>query len=242
MKAIIFSDIHANLTAFKAVLTDINSKYTPDLFISLGDLIDYGMRSNEIIEEIKKIDKPILANLRGNHEKAIVDGELSKFSSERGKIISRYTKNHLTDESISYIKTVMEEPSKEIYIKGNRILLLHGDIKDPYWGKLIPEKTNDEMYREYDYVFSGHTHIPFKVEVFFEDYNPTLRNQKKTVFINPGSVGQPRNLNANAQYVFIDFVTGETHFNSVPYNIEVEQNLFPIEIDTFYSERLKFGI
>ena len=45
-----------------------------------------------------------------------------------------------------------------------------------------------------------------------------------------------------AQYVYINFKTGETHFNAVPYDIEAEQSLFPKEIDTFYSERLKFGI
>jgi len=42
--------------------------------------------------------------------------------------------------------------------------------------------------------------------------------------------------------VYINFETGETHFNAVPYDIEAEQSLFPKEIDTFYSERLKFGI
>ena len=102
MKVIIISDIHANLTAFNAVLDDASNKYSPDAYISLGDLIDYGMRSNEIIERIQQIETPIIANLKGNHEKAIIDGNLQYFSSERGRIMSIYTKEHLSDKSFSY--------------------------------------------------------------------------------------------------------------------------------------------
>lgn len=242
MKVIIFADIHANLTAFEAVLADIEKKYTPDAFICLGDLIDYGMRSNEIIERMKQMQVPLLANLKGNHEKALIDGELSRFSSDRGRVISTYTRNHLTQASIDYINHKMEEPHREIEIDGQKVLLLHGDIEDPYWGKLTPAKTQNEAYAEYDYVLSGHIHQPHKIETFFPTDNPTMRNQKRTVFINPGSVGQPRNHNANAQYVYLDFESSETHFCSVPYNYEEEQKLFPEEIDSFYSERLKYGI
>lgn len=242
MKVIIFADIHANLTAYEAVLADIENRYTPDAFISLGDFIDYGMRSNEIIERMKQIKTPLLANLKGNHEKALIDGELSRFSSDRGRVMSTYTRDHLTQASIDYINNVMEEPRKEIVIGGKKVLMLHGDIADPYWGKLTPAKTQDEAYAEYDYVLSGHIHQPFKIETFFKAENPTMRNQKRTVFINPGSVGQPRNHNANAQYVYLDFESGETHFNTVPYDYEEEQKLFPEEIDKFYSERLKYGI
>ena len=242
MKIILFADIHANLTAFEAVLADIEKRYKPDAIISLGDFIDYGMRSNEIIERIQHINVPIIANLKGNHEKALLDFDLSHFSSERGRVMSAYTRKHLSEASVDYINNVMQEPHQEILIDGYKVLLLHGDIYDPYWGKLTPFKTQDEMYKEYDYVLSGHIHQPFKIETFFKADNPILRNQKRTIFINPGSVGQPRNQNPCAQYVYMDFVTGETHFNTVPYNFEEEQKLFPDEIDKFYSERLKYGI
>lgn len=242
MKVILFADIHANLTAFDAVLSDIEKRYKPDAYISLGDFIDYGMRSNEIIERIKQTTVPLIANLKGNHEKALIDGELSRFSSERGRVVSKYTRNHLTKDSVDYINNVMQEARQELVIDGYKVLLLHGDIDDPYWGKLVPTKTQDEKYKDYDYVLSGHIHQPFKIDVFFKAENPVMRNQKRTTFINPGSVGQPRNMNPCAQYVYVDFLTGETHFNTVPYNVEEEQKLFPEEIDKFYSERLKYGI
>lgn len=242
MKVILFADIHANLTAFEAVLADINTRYQPDAMISLGDLIDYGMRSNEIIECIQEVEIPIVANLKGNHEKALIDGDLSHFSSERGRVMSTYTRNHLNQASKNYIKNVMQEPKQELEIDGNKVLLLHGSIEEPYWGKLTPSKVDDEKYKDYDYVISGHIHQPYKIDVFFKAEIPLMRNQKRTTFINPGSVGQPRNHNPYAQYVYMDFQTAETHFNVVPYDVDAEQALFPKEIDKFYSERLKFGI
>ena len=242
MKLILFSDIHANLTALEAVLRDIDDRYKPDAIISLGDFIDYGMRSNEIIERIQHMKFPLFANLKGNHEKALMDGDLSRFSSERGKVMSIYTRKNLTKASIDYINNMMQEPMQELEIDGVKILLLHGDIDDPYWGKLTPSKVQDDRYRFYDYVFSGHIHQSFKIDAYFIVDNPLMRNQKRTTFINPGSVGQPRNQNPCAQYVYIDIKTGETHFNTVPYDIKEEQKLFPKEIDKFYSERLKYGI
>lgn len=242
MKLVLFADIHANLTAFEAVLHDISNRYEPDAMISLGDFIDYGMRPNEIIERIQQINIPLLANLKGNHEKAIIDGDLSNFSSERGREMSSYTRSRLSQASIDYINNVMQEPKQEIELDGYKILLLHGDIENPYWGKLTPAKIQDERYSSYDYVFSGHIHQPFKVDMYFCVSNHIMRNQRRTTFINPGSVGQPRNHNPFAQYVYIDFKNGETHFNTVPYDIEAEQNLYPKEIDIFYRDRLKFGI
>ena len=156
--------------------------------------------------------------------------------------MSMFTRDKLTQSSMHYIKHIMEEPMRELVVDNRKILLLHGDIDNPYWGKLTPSKINDPRYSPYDYVFCGHTHHTFKVEAYFEVDDPVMRNQKRTTFINPGSVGQPRNHNPHAQYVYIDILTGETHFNTVSYNIDEEQRLYPDEIDKFYSERLKYGI
>ena len=51
-KFVILSDIHANLTALKAVLSDIQAQgYLPDAVVILGDIINYGMRSDFRIKE-----------------------------------------------------------------------------------------------------------------------------------------------------------------------------------------------
>ncbi len=242
-KLLIFSDIHANLTALHAVLDDAFSKYQPDGLILLGDIINYGMRPNEVISLLTQTQCPILVNLIGNHEKALLDGDLSHFSTERGKYLLNYTSSILSDDSFSYIQRKMNPTAIfSIELSEKKILFIHGDIDDPYWGKLSADKIHDIRYSTYDYVFSGHTHLPHYIESYYSIDCPSLRNKKKTVFINPGSVGQPRNHNPYAQYVYIDIINGLVHFNAVPYNVKIEQALYPEKIDPFYKNRILIGI
>ena len=49
---------------------------------------------------------------------------------------------------------------------------------------------NDERFAEYDYVISGHSHVPHFVEHFFASEDAAYRNKKRTIFINPGSASR----------------------------------------------------
>lgn len=241
---IILSDIHANLTALKAVLLDIEHQgYLPDAFILLGDIINYGMRPNEVIEEIKSLSCPVIVNLMGNHEKALLDMDLTHFSTERGKRLLEYTSSILTETSLCYIEENMNPlgiQTEEWCEK--RILFLHGNRNDRFWGKLSNESLSDSYYSDYDFVISGHTHLPHYLSYYYPVDCPHLRNKKRTVFINPGSVGQPRNQNSCAQYVYFELLTGITHYNAVEYDIEAERRLYPEYLDVFYKDRLLLGI
>lgn len=239
MKIVILSDIHANLTAFNAVL-EFTSK--ADGLILLGDLIDYGPHSNEVIKLIMDCKTPILCNITGNHEHAVINGDYSRFSSQRGRISAQFTRKSLNNTSWQYIKTVMSlNGFQKFIIDGNKCLAVHGSLDDTYWKPLMPWD-NLEAYKSYDYVFSGHSHVPHFFEKFYEADDIRHRNKKKTVFINPGSVGQPRNLNPMAQYAVWDTVTGEVTMAKVYYDIAKEQQAFSPVIDIFYKERLESGV
>lgn len=236
------SDIHANLSALQAVLADVFAKYHPDAFAFLGDNINYGMRPNEVINILRSLQIPIIVNLAGNHEKALLDLELNRFSTERGKELLKYTASIMSEASMNYISNELCQGAFKLDVSDKKILFVHGDLDDPFWGKLTLEKINDNRYQNYDYVFSGHTHLPHYLELYFSVNNPQLRNKKKTVFINPGSVGQPRNQNPCAQYVYMELDNNLVHFNAVHYDIKAEQELYPKSFDLFYSSRLTYGI
>lgn len=87
--------------------------------------------------------------------------DLSHFSTERGKRLLEYTSSVLSDSSYSYIRNRMNQKGFfSMNLSGKNILFLHGDIVDPYWGKLLPEKIHDIRYSTYDYVFPGiHTSL-----------------------------------------------------------------------------------
>lgn len=243
MRIALLSDIHANVTALQAVLADIDERGHVEAFALLGDLVNYGPRPNEIVAIVRSFTRPVLVNLWGNHEYSIFGGSLERFSTDRGRSVLNYTNTILSDEARSYLKKELtNEGYREMEVEGHRILFIHGNLDDPYWGKFGIDKMSDGRFVEYDYVISGHSHIPHYVEHFFAADNPLYRNKKRTIFINPGSVGQPRNHNPLAQYGVLDLSSGEYEHRCVQYDIREEQELFAEDVDSFYKERIKLGI
>lgn len=240
MKLLILSDIHGNVSAFEQVLKASLEKH-PDAVAFLGDFIDYGMRSNQIIEMIEHIDLPIVCNIWGNHEQAIMLEDYSRFSSKRGADCAKFTREHLSPRSCSFLNDITAKSGSMTFeFQGKYFLAVHGSLEDAYW-KALDFTSDLTNYAAYDYVLSGHSHIPHIFSKFYAADAPNMRNRKKTVFINPGSVGQPRNHDPAAQYAILDFETGVT-FYRVPYDIKYEQSLYPKEIDAFYKTRLQYGV
>lgn len=78
MKALIISDIHANITALDAVLEHAEDF---DATWCLGDVIGYGPDPNECIARIQSL--PNLVCLLGNHDAAVIgDIDITSFNIE----------------------------------------------------------------------------------------------------------------------------------------------------------------
>lgn len=244
MAYIVLSDIHANLSALRAALRHARNSYSGFSIIILGDIINYGMRPNEVIAELRQLSEPIEFILSGNHEQALRDGDDTRFSTDRGRAVLACTKRMLADESRAFLNCdVLPSGSTEFVTStGKKVLAIHGSLDDPFWGVIDSCSSRDERYAPYDYVLSGHSHIPHLIEEFHAADAPELRNRHRTVFLNPGSVGQPRNQNPRAQYMFWDPDTETVHFNSAAYDIAEEQSLYTDEADPFYRDRLLRGI
>ena len=241
MKVFLLSDIHGNKTALNTVFEYIKARESDGLIL-LGDLIDYGPHSNEVISMLENCNIPILCNIQGNHEDAILRDRYSRFSSPRGVISAKYTKSLLTEKSLYYLTKVMKQDGKtEFALSGKKCIAIHGCLDDDYWGKFSLDK-NLENYSVYDFVFTGHSHKPHFFEFYSKIQAPKTRNLKKTIFINPGSVGQPRNLNPKTQFVYLDTETENIEFIKLDYDIIKEQNAFSTDVDSFYKKRLEAGI
>ena len=242
MRLALLSDIHANVTALNAVLEEVGRRHV-DKFVLLGDLVNYGMRPNEIVDMIRGMDDKFAAKIWGNHEKAVMDNDTTRFATDRGRAILHYTQKHLSQESIDFINNKMNcDGTCSLEIDGKKFLLVHGIMGDPYWGKFTPVELTREEYAPYDFVLTAHSHVCHYFEVLFKADSPSTRNKKKTVFINPGSVGQPRNINPCAQFGILNTETTEYEHVCVPYDIKAEQELYTDEVDVFYKDRLTLGI
>lgn len=240
-RILIISDIHGNMAALDSVLHTVSQKKI-DGIILLGDLIDYGPDSNEVIERISNIPKErIVVNIWGNHERAVINEDFGHFSSERGKISAMYTRTRLTEFSLEYLKSMNQKGIEIFYIRGKRCLAVHGSLEDNFW-KSIAAGEGSSQYKEFDYVFSGHSHIPHDYQYFFESDDESMRYRKRTVFINPGSVGQPRNHNPNAHFAIWDTDDDSVELLTVKYDIESEVKKFTDDVDVFYKERIRKGI
>lgn len=243
---LILSDIHGNVSAFDAVMDDCKDVSFAGILL-LGDLIDYGMRSNEIIQKIEEVAAAawkdrILVNIWGNHEKLVVDKDLERLSSDRGRGIAKYTADHLSDASKEYIlKKMNRDGIQESVIGGFKLLAVHGSLEDHYW-KAIGHEDLRGCYEQYDIVLGGHSHYSHCFTHFYPGEYPDLRNKKAVTFINPGSVGQPRNQNPCAQYAILGLPSKRVELRAVEYDIGYEQSLFPDEVDAFYRDRLTRGI
>jgi predicted phosphodiesterase len=64
IRALILSDIHANLPALEAVLAAAPQH---DVVWNLGDIVGYGANPNEVVELARKLDG---IAVRGNHDRA----------------------------------------------------------------------------------------------------------------------------------------------------------------------------
>ena len=241
-KYAVLSDLHGNLQALMAVVKDIKDGDVKGVLL-LGDIVDYGMQSNEVVTYLRdKLDYPIYCNLWGNHERAIMRSDFTHFSSQRGidsakrtaSILSGLTKRYLEQELI-------QAGFLELKLEGKRCLAVHGSLEDPYWKAIYPGNLNGN-YEQYDIVLSGHSHYSHVFQVFYDCEKSETRNKRVVWFINPGSVGQPRNHNVCAQYAIFDPGTMSVDMRAVPYNVELTMSLFDDTVDPFYRERLGKGI
>ena len=245
-KYLVLSDIHGNVSAFDAVMEDCKGETFAGVIL-LGDLIDYGMRSNEIVQRLMSLAENewknrIVVNIWGNHEKLVVDKDLERLSSDRGRVMARYTARQLTKDSVRYIQVCMNKAGiQEFNIGGLKCLAVHGSLEDNYWKAIDPDNLRGD-YTGYTMVFGGHSHYSHVFTHFYQVEDPELRNKKAVIFVNPGSVGQPRNQNPYAQYAVVALPSKRVELRAVEYDVEYEQSLYPDEINEFYKTRLIRGV
>jgi predicted phosphodiesterase len=239
----ILSDIHGNLYALEAVIKDM-ADFDIEGVILLGDLIDYGMQSNEVVQYLHdRFRYKILCNIWGNHERAIMLSDFQRFSSQRGVESAKNTAKSLTEEAKRYLDREMcHEGCCEFLLDGLKCLAVHGSAEDVYWKPVLPDDVHGD-YGNYDLVFSGHSHYPHIFTKFYDADDIEMRNKHAVMFINPGSIGQPRNHNPYAQYMIFDTAEKNAFVRCAAYDVEAAMRLFDgASVDLFYRDRLLKGV
>lgn len=243
MKIAIFSDVHSNLPALEAVLTDIK-RQCASMLVCLGDIVGYNAEPAACVERVRETCDCVI---QGNHDEACaVDLDISDFSSiaEAGV---KYSRAHLpaehkqylrdlrlfkTTERWTYVHASLAEPSEWYYVNSPREALLH----------FCEQRT--------PVAFCGHTHRPL---VWFRDRSGKLGIERPRALValyrpakylvNVGSVGQSRDRDPRACYTIFDTDNNAIHFRRISYNVRATQKkILAAGLPEVLALRLELGL
>ncbi|MFT4547842.1 MAG: putative phosphodiesterase, partial [Verrucomicrobiales bacterium] len=221
MRFAIFSDIHANLQAWEAVLADIRSQAV-DTLVCLGDVVGYGPMPGPVLESVyQHTDNFVL----GNHD-AVVGGRIDAGTfNQHARYVIQWTADQLGDEGAAFFAQV------PLTLRGEKMLFTHGDAARPghfdYVVKAEDSRPSFQACKD-EVIFFGHTHDPC---VFACANNrgiidklpgeDLVLSKGRRYMVNPGSVGDPRSANdLRGSYCIYDDTTRRLTFRKVEFDAE----------------------
>ena len=227
MRALIFSDIHANLDALEAVLAAAPQH---DATWNLGDVVGYGGSPNEVIERVRSL--PEITHVRGNHDK-VCCGESSALSfNPIAREAAMWTQTILTEENNQWLHDLPHGP---VDVEGRDATISHGSpLDEDLYILNIREAWPALQQMKTQITFFGHTHVQggfgwnegqwFEMKPQYQVSSGIASWVLPLVegthyLINPGSIGQPRDGDWRAAFCILDKAAQEITFYRVPYDL-----------------------
>jgi diadenosine tetraphosphatase ApaH/serine/threonine PP2A family protein phosphatase len=222
MRYAILADIHSNMAAFEAVLSDADGRGGFDKIWCLGDVVGYGPDPNECIKRLRQFEHVCIA---GNHDWAAIGKMDTSEFNPVAALAANWTAQQLTAEDRDYLQNL------PFTLREGGFTLAHGSPREPIWEYLLStEAAKDNFaYFETAYCLVGHSHVPLIFElagdkaVYKEFKEANLKLKEKRMIINPGGVGQPRDGDPRASYAIYDAEAQTVRHYRVEYDIPATQ-------------------
>jgi predicted phosphodiesterase len=226
MRVAVLADVHANLPALEAVQRDFSEEGIQSIW-HLGDAVGYGAEPFACLQMLFDLDALLIV---GNHEQAACDlAEANGFNSAAAHAI-RWTRDKLTPDTR---KDLCDLPVNLSPHPG--VFLFHG-----LPGNAIGYLRTEETAQIRPMIF---THLTGRPVRMFEPGEELILAPGRRYLVNPGSVGQPRNGDPNAQYLIFDTEEGHISFRKVPYDIDAAQErILQAGLSPSLAARLTQGI
>jgi diadenosine tetraphosphatase ApaH/serine/threonine PP2A family protein phosphatase len=243
---LIVSDIHANLTAFEAVLAAAEGRW--EQAVCLGDVVGYGPDPNETIERVVALG---ITTIRGNHDKTGAGLEDSESFNPVARAAVDWTHRQLTPENLRWLR---ELPAGPLLRDG--LVFVHGAIDDEDEYVFSPDVAARGLeVSPAPVTLFGHTHVQGgflqrndRVETIRPPmrpgagFTPLAFEHGVRYLLNPGSVGQPRDGDPRAAFGLLDSGRQVFEFWRVPYDIEaVQKRMEQAGLPEALVLRLAFG-
>jgi putative phosphoesterase len=221
----LISDVHSNVVALEAVLSKMDALGVEKI-LHAGDIVGYNPYPNETIELFKKRE---ILSIRGNHERALLTGDMPNFNWHAACAL-QWTSNTISRENRDYISKLKD--TEAVLLGDTWIFLVHGSPNDPD-EYVYPEDVEPRLLimTSSDILVLGHTHIQFKKEF------------KEGIIVNPGSVGQPRDQDPASAFAILDTDTKRVELKRTGYDIEkVIEDMRKTYLPEELAFRLRDGI
>lgn len=222
MKLAIISDIHANITALKIALDFIDRQQGIERIICLGDLVGFNTAPGECVDLIQ--ERQILS-IAGNHDAGVVGTMVEKqFPWECWEAI-QWTRRQLNERQLTFLRSLAPQKIVE-----KKFWIMHGIFADQYHYMVGNRKHRYAFLRlraaGLRLAFYGHIHQQtcFETRGIFGTIrscasdSPVLLDPHASYLINPGTIGQPRTLDAFVQFAIVDFDQHTLQFHRIPYD------------------------
>jgi predicted phosphodiesterase len=241
MRIAVFSDVHGNLTAFRAVLEHINQQPSLNAIVFAGDLCLFGPRPQACIDLLKSQE---LRCIVGNTDEWIRQpppveddmGDNLRQKRQQIREMSQWTEQQLTESSLEWLDALRQSfqlrfsPSSALK---DDLLIVHAnpvnlgqiifpsiDRQRELYGRVRQDDDDlEDILRsvEAKVIAFGHLHIP------------NLRIWKDKLLANISSVSMPGDGDARAKYAIISWqpdIGWSVEYFKIPYPAEEEIKAF----------------
>jgi putative phosphoesterase len=174
----LLGDVHANVTALRAVLADI-ARAGLTRGVLTGDLVMRGTDPEECVAEVRRLGWPCVL---GNTDSKVADGrppdpEHPKADRPGSRA---WTLTRLSDESLAFLGSL--QLVERVPLGPATVAVMHGSPTDPN-GTIDAGTSKRRLARlaeelDVDCIVTGHTH------------EPLVRTAAGVLVVNPGSVGE----------------------------------------------------
>ena len=243
MKYGVFSDVHGNYAALKAVL-EFYRKNDVENFVCCGDIVGYGPQPQECAETLRGLKN--LAIVMGNHDAALVGKMDLKWFNANAVWAIEFSRKNMTGRELAYVSGLPERAETPDFT------VVHGSPRKPLTEYMLSEMQFSDNAGAWTVspCFIGHSHMPLyfreKPDALPEtDFLKPLTKLSVAAgrwMLNPGSVGQPRDGDPRAACGIYDPEKKTFELYRIFYDVDATQRLMAeLKMPSLLYERLSFG-
>ena len=216
----VLADVHGNLPALEAIVATLRARGAEGWIVA-GDIVGYGAYPNECVAMVDELRAVCVA---GNHDLIAVGRLSDEGVSAPARISLEWTSHRLSPASRVFLNGLAQTQ-----VVGG-VVITHGSLNDvrdyvtrPWHARAALTRLRREYPKAHALVV-GHTHRPWAWSASHGAWRSTRSGVDlptgEAVLLNPGAVGQSREVIVRARGMLLDLESGRAEFARSRYDVE----------------------